>query len=121
MTHWSSDVVAPSTRDNVGMATLRLEFPTNTISRLRQRTARIFQRRSYVVGSALPPAVMAASAKSAAGSDGIYATYWHVCHLATVAIATCDKMSSEALRSGQWDSAPSTAFVNGRRSERATT
>ena len=37
--------VASSSRDSVGMATLRLELPTKTISRLRQSTASVHQRR----------------------------------------------------------------------------
>ena len=37
-THWSCDSVAPRSRDSEGSATLRLELPTKTMSRLRQRT-----------------------------------------------------------------------------------
>ena len=46
-THWSCDSVAPKSRESEGSATLRLELPTKTISRLRQRTTSIHQRRSY--------------------------------------------------------------------------
>ena len=35
-----------SSRDSVGIATLRLELPTKTISRLRQSTASVHHRRS---------------------------------------------------------------------------
>ena len=38
-THCSCDVDAPRSRDRVGMATLRLELPTKTMSRLKQSTA----------------------------------------------------------------------------------
>ena len=46
ITHCSCAVVAPSTRDSVGMVTLRLELPTKTMSRLRQSTANVHQRRA---------------------------------------------------------------------------
>ncbi len=45
MTHCSCDSVACSSRDNVGIVTLRLELPMNTMSRLRQSTANVHQRR----------------------------------------------------------------------------
>ena len=51
MTHWSCAVVASSSRDSVGMVTLRLELPTNTMSRLRHSTARVHQRRAWTRGS----------------------------------------------------------------------
>src|SRR3954451_719778 len=46
-THWSCDSVAPSSRDSVGSATFNVEFPPKTMSRLRQRTARVHHRRAY--------------------------------------------------------------------------
>src|SRR5690348_8555092 len=51
ITHCSWDSVAPSSRDSVGMVTLRLVLPTKTISRLRHSTARIHQRRRCTFSS----------------------------------------------------------------------
>src|SRR3954462_5247975 len=48
MTHCSWDSVACSSRDSVGIATLRLEVPTVTISRLRHSTPRIHHRRAWM-------------------------------------------------------------------------
>ena len=51
ITHCSCDGRAPSSRDSVGIATLRLELPTKTISRLRHSTASVHQRRAYIWAS----------------------------------------------------------------------
>src|SRR5579862_8490145 len=45
-THWSCDEVACRSRESTGMATLRLELPTKTMTRLRQSTASVHHRRS---------------------------------------------------------------------------
>ncbi len=45
-THCSCEVVALRSRDSVGIATLRLALPTKTMSRLRQSTANVHQRRA---------------------------------------------------------------------------
>src|SRR3954469_6324347 len=45
-THWSCDSLAPRSRDSVGSATLSVELPPNTMSRLRQSTASVHHRRA---------------------------------------------------------------------------
>jgi len=45
--HCNCDSDACKSFDSVGIATFRLELPTKTMSRLRQSTARIHQRRSW--------------------------------------------------------------------------
>jgi hypothetical protein len=47
ITHCSCDSDACRSFDRVGIATFRLELPTKMMSRLRQSTARIHQRRSW--------------------------------------------------------------------------
>ncbi len=45
-THCSCDSVAPRSRARVGRATLSVELPPNTMSRLRQSTASVHHRRA---------------------------------------------------------------------------
>ncbi len=44
--HCSCEVVAWRSSDSVGMATVKLELPTVTITRLRQSTPKVHQRRA---------------------------------------------------------------------------
>ena len=50
-THCSSDVVAPSSRERSGIATLSVVLPTKMISRLRQRTDSVHQRRAWIAAA----------------------------------------------------------------------
>src|SRR5713101_4091110 len=50
-THWSCDSLALSARDSVGRVTLRLAFPTKTMTRLMHSTVRIHHRRAWMYGS----------------------------------------------------------------------